>query len=80
MREDHFWAMTSWKPLHYNRLDGKENQTKGTTANALFTKQEHGNYVFCSGKHAQESCKRVKDPKIRKRVLFLLNLLYILNV
>ena len=39
LREDHFYAMTSSKPSYYsNRLDGKDNQARGTTANALFTK------------------------------------------
>ena len=65
--------------MHYKRLAGKDNQAKGTTANGLFTKQEHENYAFCLGKHAHENCQRVKDPKEYKRVLFL-NLLDVLNV
>ena len=33
LREDHFYAMTSSKPSYYsNRLDGKDNQARGTTA------------------------------------------------
>ena len=79
LREDHFYAMISWKPLHCKRLAGKDNQAKGTTANGLFTKQEHGNYAFCLGKHAHKNCQRVKDPKEHKRVLFL-NLLDVFNV
>ena len=38
LREDHFYAMTSSKPSCSNRLDGKDNQERGMTANALFTK------------------------------------------
>ena len=70
LREDHFYAMTSSKLLHSNKLDGKDNRTKGATANALFTKQEHGNCAFCLGKHAHENCQRVKDPKERKNIVF----------
>ena len=70
LREDHFYAMTSSKPLHYNRLDGKDNRADGATANALFTNQEHGNCAFCLGKHAHEYCQRVKDPKERKSIVF----------
>ena len=70
LREDHFYAMTSSKLLHSNKLDGKDNRAKGATANALFTKQEHGNCAFCLGKHAHENCQRVKDPKERKNIVF----------
>ena len=65
-------AMTSSKPLHYNRLDGKDNRAKGARVNALFTKQEHGNCAFCLHKHAHDNCQRVtcKDPKERKSIVF----------
>ena len=62
LRENHFKAMTSWKPLHHNRLDGEGSQEKGATANALFTK-------FCLGKHAHENCQRVEDPKECKGIV-----------
>ena len=70
LREDLFYAMTSSKPLHYNRPDGKDNRAKSATANALFTKQEQGNCAFCLGKHARENCHRIKNPKERKSIVF----------
>ena len=71
LREDHFYAMTSSKPSYSNRLDGKDNRARGTTANAPFTKQENGNRAFCLGKHAHENRQRVQDPRECKKIVYI---------